>query len=215
MAWASDADVEGLDGPIHINGHLTAQIKENELIGPTDIPPSFQARRGTGSTIQGVEEIKRHLAKKQTGEESPSAIEDSPSTGSSSSKDTRNVVVTAATPPASGVPPSETKAQIASPAQDSCESERGRNPALSPKQGHGLPPELDLYVTIQCVFLISVSHSCLVRRSSTYPPESLSPSIRWLRSARCGGERVGSSLSCLKAEPSLASSSSPANGYCA
>ncbi|KXN90190.1 3-phosphoinositide-dependent protein kinase 1 [Leucoagaricus sp. SymC.cos] len=144
MAWASDA--EGPDSLIHPNGHLhiIPQAKENEHIGPKDIPPNFQTRRGTGSTIQGVEEIKRQLVKEQTGKESPSAIEDSSTTGTSSSDGSRNVVVTAPTPPnTSGASPSQTTMQVASPAQDPQESERGRNPALSPKQGHGPSPEVD------------------------------------------------------------------------
>lgn len=144
MAWASDA--EDPEYMIQANGHIphANTVKEDELIGPTDIPPSFQARRGTSSTIQGVEEIKRQLVKEQTGKESPSAIEDSPTTGTSSSEGSRNVVVTAATPPVSGSPPSQTTTQVTSQTPDPSESERGRNPALSPKQGHGPFLEIDL-----------------------------------------------------------------------
>ncbi|KAJ3572382.1 hypothetical protein NP233_g3109 [Leucocoprinus birnbaumii] len=171
MAWASDA--EGPDSLIHANGrHLTTQIREDELIGPTDIPPGFQSRRGTGSTIQGVQEIKRQLAKEQSGKESPSAIEDSPTTGTSSSEGSRNVVVTLATPPTSGTSPSQTTTQVASSPQDPQENERGRNPTPSPKQGHGLPLELDLARILkllpdEAVIFSSVIEECSMRRRAS------------------------------------------------
>lgn len=142
MAWASDT--EGPESLIPTNGHLTAQIRANELIGPTDIPPSFQSRRGTGSTIQGVQEIKHQLAKEQTGKESPSAIDDSPITEISSSEGRNVIAVAPVTPPVSRVSSSQTTTQVVSSTQDPQETERGRNPALSPKQGHGLPSNLDL-----------------------------------------------------------------------
>lgn len=143
MAWASDAEDPGY--LVQANGYPTStdQIKEAELLGPTDVPPGFQVRRGTNSTIQGVEEIKRQLAEEQTGKQSPSAVEDSPTTGTSSSEGSRNVVVTTATPSTSGSLPSQTT-QVTSQPQDPLEGERGRNTALSPKQGHGPSPEIDL-----------------------------------------------------------------------
>ncbi|KAF9451291.1 kinase-like protein [Macrolepiota fuliginosa MF-IS2] len=153
MSWASDA--EGPDYLIHTNGHLpTANqiiqqdqllgIKDGELLGPTDVPPSLQARRGTNSTIQGVEEIKRQLVKEQTGKESPSAVEDSPTTGTSSSEGSRGIVAAATSPVSVTLSsPSQTTTHIPSQLQDPAEGGRGRNPALSPKQGHGPSPESD------------------------------------------------------------------------
>ncbi|KAF5351814.1 hypothetical protein D9756_007409 [Leucocoprinus leucothites] len=170
MAWASDA--EGPDSFIHANGCLTAQIKEDELIGPTDIPTSLKSRRGTGSTIQGVQEIKRQLAKEQTGKGSPSAVDDSPTTGTSSSEGSRNVIVTPPAPPASGPSPSQAMAQVASPSQDPQGSERGRNPAPSPKQGHGLPPELDFAKLLklpqeESILFCSLVEECSMRRRAS------------------------------------------------
>jgi len=142
MAWASDT--EGPECPLPVNGHLIAQIRDNELLGPTDIPPSFQSRRSTGSTIQGVQEIKQQLARERTGKESPSAVDHSPATETSSSEGRNVIAVPPATSPVSRVSLSQTTTQPVSSTQDPQEDERGRNSALSPKQGHGLPPELDL-----------------------------------------------------------------------
>jgi len=142
MAWASDT--EGPECPVPVNGHLIAQIRDNELLGPTDIPPSFQSRRSTGSTIQDVQEIKQQLAREHTGKESPSAVDHSPATETSSSEDRNVIAVPPATLPVLRVSFSPTTTQPVSSIQDPQESERGRNSALSPKQGHGLPSELDL-----------------------------------------------------------------------
>jgi len=139
MAWASDT--EGPECPVPVNGYLIAHIRENELLGPTDIPPGFQSRRSTGSTIQGIQEIKQQLVREHTGKESPFAVDHSPATETSSSED-RNII---AVPPATlSVSLLQPTTQAVSSTQDSQESERGRNSALSPKQGHGLPPELGL-----------------------------------------------------------------------
>lgn len=140
MAWASDAEDDAYMIPS--NGYIpnVTTAKDNELISPIDVPVGAQVRRGTSSTIQGVEEIKQELLKEQTGKQSPLALEDSSTTGTTSSDGSRNVVATAVTSPVKlselGPSPAQTPTQIMSQNFSPPESERGRNPALSPKQGH-------------------------------------------------------------------------------
>lgn len=145
ITWASDAEAPSY--MIQSNGHApdVTQSREYESLGPTDVPPGFQLRRGTGSTIQNADEIRQQLAREQSAQEPPSSIEGSPPR--SLPEGNQNVVVAPPTPPPpSGSPSSQTATKVTPNIQVPLESEneRGRSPSLSPKQGHGPSPEIDL-----------------------------------------------------------------------